>query len=98
MSDQVMSVNLELVGSTINQISSELACIQAVTLKLHDKILEKNNATQGKFALLDTLSARVEEETHNVEKLVEAQEEIKQSLNRYAELADEANDDSAFRR
>jgi len=98
MSDQVMSVNLELVGSTINQISVCTAYIQTLTKKLNDLILEKNKDTQGKFALLNTLSARVEEETHNVEKLIEAQEEIKESLRQYSDLAEEANDDSAFRR
>ena len=97
MADAVMSLNSEVVGAAINKISVLTADIDARNKKFIELLTEKNEATQNKFQLLVTLQARVVEEAENFGKLLEAQEEIKASLRRYEELAEEANDDSAFR-
>lgn len=97
MADQVMSLNLDVVNTAINQISILTSDIQTRNKKFIELLNSKNEATGGKFALLKTLEERIIAEAQNFDKVLDAQEEIKQSLSRYAELAEEANDDSAFR-
>lgn len=94
---QQMSLNLDVVAAGVNRIETLTHDIETRNNKFISLLQEKNDATQGKFALLKTLQGRVEEEAENFKKLIEAQEEIKQSLDRYSDLAEEANDDSAFR-
>lgn len=97
MAEQVMSLNTDVVGTAVNQISVLTADIQTRNKKFVELLNSKNEATQGKFALLKQLGVRVREEAANFDKILEAQEEIKAALQRYTELAEEADDDSAFR-
>lgn len=97
MGDQVMSLNLDVVMSAINQISVMTADIQTRNKKFIELLNSKNEATQGKFQLLATLEGKVRDEAQNFDKILEAQDEIVASVNRYAELAEQANDDTAFR-
>lgn len=97
MAEQVMSLNTDVVGTAVNQISVLTADIQTRNKKFVELLNSKNEATQGKFALLKQLGVRVREEAANFDKILEAQEEIKAALQRYTELAEEAADDSAFR-
>ena len=94
---QQMSLNYDVVSAAVNRIETLTSDIETRNKKFISLLQEKNDATQGKFALLKTLQTRVEEEAANFKKLVAAQEEIKDSLERYSNLAEEANDDSAFR-
>lgn len=94
---EVMSINTEAVGAAINQISVYTADIATRNKKFLELLNEKNQATQGKFTLLKTLENKLTEESHNFDALIGTQEEIKDALNKYAELAEEANDDHAFR-
>lgn len=97
MADQVMSINTDVVNSAINQIAILTADIQTRNKKFMELLRSKNEATQEKFQLLKTLETRVIEESQNFDKMLEAQEEIREALVRYTELAEQANDDSAFR-
>lgn len=97
MSGQVMSINTDDVGAAINQISTYTADIQTRNKKFLELLREKNDATQGKFALLKQLEVKIVEEAKNFDLLIDAQEEIKDSLRKYTLLAEEANDDAAFR-
>lgn len=97
MAEQVMSLNTDVVGTAVNQISVLTADIQTRNKKFVELLNSKNEATQGKFALLKQLGVRVREEAANFDKILEAQEEIKAALQRYTELAEEADDASAFR-
>ena len=94
---EVMSINTDAVSAAINQISVCTADIATRNQKFLDLLRQKNEATSGKFTLLTTLEKGLETETVNFNKLIETQEEIREALNRYADLAAEANDDSAFR-
>lgn len=94
---QVMSIDSEAVGSAINQISVCIADIDTRNKKFIALLQEKNEKTQGKFALLKTLEARVAEEADNFTQLIATAESIKDSLRRYEGMAEEANDDSDFR-
>ena len=96
MAEQVMSLNTDVVGTAVNQISVLTADIQTRNKKFVELLNSKNESTQGKFALLKQLQVRVQEEAANFDKILEAQEEIKAALQRYTELAEEVNDDSAF--
>ena len=97
MADQVMSINTDVVNTAINSLSVLTADIQTRNKKFIELLNTKNEATQGKFQLLKTLEGKIIEESQNFDKVLEAQEEIRQSLIRYTELAEQANDDSAFR-
>lgn len=97
MADQIMSINTDVVNTAINQISVLTADIQTRNKKFIELLNAKNEVTGGKFALLKTLEDKIVQEAQAFDKVLEAQEEIKASLSRYAELAEEANDDSAFR-
>ena len=94
---EVMSINTEAVGAAINQISVYTADIATRNKKFLELLSEKNKATQGKFQLLKTLEEKREGESRNFDALIQTQEEIRTALGKYSSLAEEANDDSAFR-
>lgn len=98
MSEQVMSLNLDVVVTAINSISVMTADIQTRNKKFMELLRSKNEATQGKFQLLATLEEKIKVEAQNFDKMLEAQDEIIQSVNRYAEMAEAAQDDSCFNR
>lgn len=95
---QVMSIDSEAVGAAVNQISVAIADIDTRNKKFLALMQEKNEATQGKFSLLKSLEDRIQEEAENFKTLIQATEDIKDSLRRYAEMAEAADDDSDFRR
>lgn len=98
MAAQVMSIDSEAVGAAVNQISVCISDIDTRNKKFLALLQEKNDATQGKFSLLKTLEGRIQEEANNFQGLIAASENIKDSLRRYAEMAEAADDDSDFRR
>lgn len=98
MGDQVMSINTDVVGAAVNELSVITADIQTRNKKFLELLNQKNEATQGKFALLAKLEEKVADEVNNFNKALSAQDDIKVSLQRYIEMFEEANDDSAFNR
>lgn len=97
MSNQMMSLNTEVVGATINQISNLTADIQTRNKKFLELLQEKNAFTKGKFDLLVALEQGIVKESQNFDALIEAQEDIKEALRQYTELIEEANDASQLR-
>lgn len=92
-----MSINTEVVGAAVNQISVDIADIETRIKRFHALLLDKNQQTQGKFAIVKRLTTNIEIEVQNVASLNTASEEIRGALQKYIELAEMANDDSAFR-
>lgn len=97
MGTQQMTIDSEAVAAAVNMIDVDIADINTRNQKFLTLLDEKNAQTKGKFALIKSLKDRVEDETKNIQQTIEATEAIKDSLRRYEELAEEANDDSAFR-
>lgn len=97
MGTQQMTIDSEAVAAAVNMIDVDIADINTRNQKFLALLDEKNSQTKGKFALIKSLKDRVEDETKNIQQTIEATEAIKESLRRYEELAEEANDDSAFR-
>lgn len=92
-----MTLDTDRVAATINQISDLINEIQKKNTEFIG-LLEQNNAKSGgKFKLTKTLEERIREEARNLNGLVETAELINEALNRYANKAAEASDDSAFR-
>lgn len=91
---QQMTLNVEAVSSAINQIDVAIADINTRNEKFIALLEEKNAQTRGKFPLVTALKPRVEEEAQNLKKAVEAVEAIKESINRYTALTEEAVDTS----
>lgn len=91
---QQMSIDTDKVGAAVNRISVLMADIKTRTTSFIAKVNEKNQETEGKWKLIMTLEQRLTEESKNIDEIIEAQESIKQALDRYAEKAEEANDDS----
>lgn len=92
-----MSINTERVGTAINRISQLTSDIKTRTDAFVTRLIEVNTNTKGKWKLIQTLQTRVEVEQKNVGHIIEAQETIIHALNRFSEMAEEVNDDSAFR-
>lgn len=97
MQNGQMSINTEAVASAVNSISVDIADIQTRLNRFLALLEEKNSQTGGKFAIVKTLSQKIEKEAKNVQALNESSDQIKDTLQRYIEIAEEANDDSAFR-
>ena len=93
---QVISLNTEVVSAAVSRISVLTADVKSRTDALVAKLEEQNQKTDGKWNLIVSLQKKLEEEQRNVNDIIEAQEAIKRSLDRFAEMAEEANDDSAF--
>lgn len=91
-----MSINTEVVGSAVNMISVDIADIETRIKRFHVLLIEKNDQTKGKFAIVKKLTEKVEQEVQNVTGLNAASEEIRNALSRYIEIAEQANDASAF--
>lgn len=97
MSNQQMTIDSEAVAAAVNMIDIDIADINTRNKKFLTLLEEKNNQTQGKFALIASLKDRIEDETKNIQQTIEATEAIKDALRQYEQLAEEANDDSEFR-
>lgn len=97
MQNGQMSLNSEVVAAAYNRISQDIADIGSRIDRFMMLLEEKNAATKGKFALIARLQQELQKEVDNVKKLNASVETIHETLRRYEELAEEANDDSAFR-
>lgn len=97
MAQQQMQLNTELVGATIQRISTLTEDIQSRNQKFLTLLQEKNSHTKGKFDLLVKLEQGITKEAQNFEAIIAAQEEVKAELFKYSELIEEANDSSALR-
>lgn len=91
-----MSINTEVVGAAVNQISVDIADIETRIKRFHALLIEKNELTKGKFAIVKKLTEKVELEVQNVASLNTAGDEIRDALQKYIEIAEMANDASAF--
>ena len=89
-----MSINTDVVGSAVNQISVRVADIETRTNKFLNLVTEKNSETSNRWSLLKTLQDKLAVETENVKRIIAAEDDIKADLNRYAEAAAEVDDDS----
>ena len=92
-----MSLNTDEVSLAVNQINDLISEIQKKNTEFIALLESSNQKVGGRFQLTVTLETRIREEAAQINKLNEAAESIIEALNRYAEMATEANDDSAFR-
>ncbi len=97
MTNGQMSINTEAVASAVNAVAIDVADIHTRLKRFLALLEEKNNQTKGKFAIVKTLSTKIETEVQNVQGLNDACDQIREALNRYIEIGEQANDDSAFR-
>lgn len=93
---QQLSIDTEKVSTAVNRIGILTSDVKSRTDAFVAKLQEQNDATGNKWALITSLQKKLEEEQKNVSAIIDAQESIKTSLNKYAAMAEEANDDSAF--
>lgn len=94
---QQMSINVEVVNAGVKQISDAIAVINQRNTAFLQLLQGHNQKTENKFTLLKTLEDKISQEAENINKTIQATEEIKQALDRYAALAAEVDDDSVFR-
>lgn len=94
---QIMSIDTDKVASAVNQINELVGEIQKKNTEGIALLEAANQKTENKFSLLTTLETRIREEAGNLNKLASSSDVITEALNRYADMASEANDDSAFR-
>lgn len=92
-----MSINTDVVGAAVNQISNYIDDIATRTKKFCDLVSEKNAQTNNKWTLLKTLEEKLAQETKNVNDIITSMDEIKSALDKYAEVAAEVDDDSDFK-
>lgn len=92
-----MSIDSEAVMAAVNQIDICIEDINTRNAKFLSLLEEKNTQTKGKFTLIKTLQERVQDEANNIKQTIQATESIKESIRKYEELAESANDDSDFR-
>lgn len=97
MAEYTMSINAEVVGAAVNKISVLVSDIAARNKKFLELVSDKSEAVQHKFAVLNELEKGIIAEADEINKLIETQEEIKAALKHYEELAEAADDASAFR-
>ena len=91
-----ISINTDEVGAAVNRISTLVTDIDTRTKQFLALVSEKNLATGEKWTLLNKLKEKLEAEVSNMSRIEEAMDQIKSSLNRYAEMAAEADDASAL--
>lgn len=92
-----MTLDTDKVSATLNQISDLITEVQKKNTEFIALLEQSNQKANGKFKLTKTLEERIREEARNINLLVETADTITEALNRYADKAAEANDDSAFR-
>lgn len=95
-SEQIM-IDTDLVGQAINNISQLTANISAANKRFMDLLQEKMNQTQGRNQVIKTLASNMERETQNFQAVLAAQESIVESINKFIELVNDADDDSGLR-
>lgn len=93
---QQMSIDTEKVGSAINRISQLTSDISTRTNAFVQRLTELNTSTGGRWSLIQVLQTKIEKESANIAGIVEAQDVIMRALDKYAELAAEVDDASAF--
>lgn len=98
MGNQQMTLDSQAVMAAVNQIDVCIADIDTRNKKFLSLLEEKNAQTQNKFTLIKTLQERVSDEAKNIQQAIAAAESIKESIHKYEALAEDANDDSDFRR
>ena len=92
-----MSIDTERVGSAINRISQLTSDIKTRTDAFVNKLTELNASTGGRWKLIKTLQLKIETEGANISGIIEAQDIIIRTLDKYAEMAAEVDDDREFR-
>ena len=92
-----MNFDSQNVYAAVNQIDVALQDIETRNKNFLSQVEEKNQRLNGKFAVIKTLSAKVEEEKTSIQKCIEAVDIIKEALRKYEEQLAEANDDSELR-
>ena len=97
MSQQQMTFDSEAIAAAVNQIDVAISDIETRNNKFIALLEEKNNQTHGKFPLVSALKPKVEAEAQNFKAAIEATESIKESIQRYQNLTEEANDTSWMR-
>jgi hypothetical protein len=93
-----MTLDVEAVSAAVNQIDLAIGDIKTRNEKFLSLLEEKNNETKGKFSLIKSLKERVTDEEKNISAAIAATESIKESIRKYTAMAEDADDDSAFRR
>ena len=94
---QMMSIDTDNVSAAVNRISTLLSDIDTRTNKFIELVKRTNEESHGNFQLIVTLEERLCEEAKNVNDIVVAQDEIKESLRKYTELSEDADDDTELR-
>ena len=91
-----LKIDVDVVGSNVNRISQLTSDISTRTQKLAALIEEKSNESNNSLPFLTQLQSKLEEEKQNIDKLIEAQDEIKRALVTYADNLAEIVDAGAF--
>lgn len=91
-----LKIDVDVVGSNVNRISQLTSDISTRTQKLAALIEEKSNESNNSLPFLTQLQSKLEEEKQNIDKLIEAQDEIKRALVTYADNLAEIVDASEF--
>lgn len=89
-----LTINSEAVMVAVNQIDVAIEDINTRNKKFLELLEEKNTQTRGKFPLVTTLKPLIDEEAQNIEKAVQATEDIKESIRKYTAMAEQAVDTS----
>lgn len=91
-----LKIDVDVVGSNVNRISQLTSDISTRTQKLAALIEEKSNESNNSLPFLTQLQSKLEEEKQNIDKLIEAQDEIKRALVTYADNLAEIVDAGEF--
>lgn len=89
-----MSINADLVGASVNQISVLMADIDSRIAKFQELVQEGIQKANGKWELMSKLGEKLQEEVANVKKIEESIETVKTAINRYADAMSEVDDAS----
>lgn len=92
-----LKIDVDVVGSNVNRISQLTSDISTRTQKLAALIEEKSNESNNSLPFLTQLQSKLEEEKQNIDKLIEAQDEIKRALVTYADNLAEIVDAGEFK-
>ena len=92
-----MRIDSDAVSSAANRIGVQLEAIQKEAAMFKAAVDEANAATQGKYPITTTVAELLEKETANFKKVLEAQDDIHASIERYKAKAEESTDVSGLK-
>lgn len=92
-----LQIDVDAIRASVNRIDTCITDIATRTQKFIELVEEKNKESGNSVALINTLGDKLQAENENIQKVLEAQNEIKANLQKYIEMLEDATDDGAFR-